>query len=339
MSGDKDLTSQNGGKDKKKKKEKIPMASVGEVFSFMWALGPMSRLMFLVGCIAAVANGAVYPGLAYLFSNSFSDIAGAADGLANIRELSFTFLIVGVYALVAATLQTGMLEIVAARSTRSFRLQWFNALLRQDSAFYDVYDVSGMAASIQPNSTKFARGTGRKLGEGIQFFTTFVGGIGYAFYSSWKVALVIMAVLPFVSLAAIGVMSINQTKGSRASASYSKASSISYAAVASIKTVLSLNAVPEFIKEYKDATLEAYKQSVAPLLKQGFAFGSMLGSFICLYCILTLYGAYLIYKDVRAEGCDPAASKFGTPCENSGPAVFGVSKCMFRGTIALVPQC
>lgn len=323
MSDTKDASRKAKKAEKKKKKKAQPMATPGEVFSFMWELGGMNRLLFFVGLIAAVGNGAVYPALAYLFSNSFSDIAGAADGLENIERLAFTFMIVGVYALVVAFLQTSCLEIVSNRATQSFRMQWFNALLRQDSAFYDVYDISGMAASIQPNAVKFQRGTGRKLGEGLQFFTTFVGGIGYAFYASWRVALVILGVLPFVSVAAIAVLTINQTKGSRAAAAYNLASSVAYSTVSSIKTVLSLNAIPEMISQYKEATLEAYNQSVRPLVRQGLAFGSMLGSFICLYCVLTLYGTYLIYRDVESEGCDPSASGVGTVCPESGPAVFG----------------
>ena len=322
MSATTDFSRDEKGKEEKKKKSQ-PMASVTEVFSFMWDLGPANRLLFFVGCAAGVGNGLVYPMLAYLFSTSFSSIVGAKDGLEQVTTLAYTFMIFGAYALLMAFLQTACLEIVATRSTRSFRMQWFNALLSQDAAFFDVYDISGMAASIQPNANKFNRGTGRKLGEGIQFMTTFVGGIAYAFYSSWKTAFVILAILPFVSLAALGVLTINQTKGARASAAYSLAGSTAYATVSSIKTVLSLNAIPEMIAQYKEATLEAYNQSVGPLVKQGLAFGSMLGSFICLYCVLTLFGAYLIYQDVSASGCDPSNSGYGTSCSNSGPAVFG----------------
>ena len=307
----------------KKKKTPTPMATITEVLSFMWHLGPSNRLLFFTGCAAAIGNGLVCPILAYLFSSSFSKIVGAADGLDQVTTLAYTFMVVGVYGLVMAFLKTACLEVVATRATRSFRMQWFDALLRQDAAFFDVYDISGIAASIQPNATKFNRGMGRKLGEGIEFMTTFVGGIGYAFYSSWKIAFAILAVLPLVSLAARGVLTINQTKGARANAAYSLAGSAAYATVSSIKTVLSLNAIPEMIAQYRDATLEAYKQSVGPLVKQGFAFGSMLGSFICLYCVLTLFGTFLIYRDVQASGCDPSSSGYGTVCENSGPAVLG----------------
>jgi len=55
-----------------------------------------------------------------------------------------------------------------------------------------------------------------------------------------------------------------------------------------------------------------------------FSVGSMLGSFICLYCILTLYGASLLFMDVRKNGCDPSASMPGNKaCSSTGVQVFG----------------
>ena len=298
------------------------MATTSEVFSFMWGLGPGNRVLFFVGCLAGVANGLIYPVLAYIMSTSFSSIVAAQDGLEQVRKSAFMFTIVGAYALVVAFVQTGCLEIVATRASKAFRMQWFNALLSQDAAFFDVYDISGIAASIQPSSAKFNRGTGRKLGEGIQFTTIFVGGIVFAFYSNWKVALVILCALPFVSVASMSVLTINQTKGARASAAYSSAGSTAYATVSSIKTVLSLNAVLEMISQYKDATMEAFTQSVAPLMNEGIAFGSMLGSIMMLYCALTLFGSFLIYQEVASDGCDPSDSGYGTGCANSGPEVF-----------------
>lgn len=314
-----------GDNENKKKKIKPKMATSGEVLSFVWELGPGNRLLFVIGCVAGVLNGAVYPIIAYLFSNAFSDIAGSADnGLDLVREIAFTFLIVGVYALVVALLQGGCLELVALRASRSFRTQWFQALLRQDMAYFDVYDVAGLAASVGPDSNKFHRGIGKKLGEGIQFFSTFVGGLIYAFYTSWRVALVILALLPVCGLAGMGLLQINQKKGERASQAYARAGGVAYNTVSSIKTVLSLNAITKMIEEYKEATLEAFRSSVGPLWKQGFAFGSMLGSLIVLYAVLTLYGGYLLYSDVSDTGCDPSDSvNDNPPCDSTGTSVFG----------------
>ena len=134
----------------------------------------------------------VFPILAYLFSSAFTDIAGAAtQGLDQVRELAFTFMIVGVYALVAATIQTTCFEVVAYRASERLRLDWFHSLLRQDQAFYDVYDISVIATGVNAASNKYRRAMGRKFGEGIQFTTTGIGGIVYALFASWRVALVV----------------------------------------------------------------------------------------------------------------------------------------------------
>lgn len=131
---------------KKKAKSTDPMASVGDVIGFVWDLGMGSRVLFVVGSISGFGNGMVYPILAWIFSNSFSKISSASSGLAQIRELSFTFMILGAFAFVMACLQTGCLEICAHRATKAFRLQWFQSLLRQDAAFFDVYDIGGKFA-------------------------------------------------------------------------------------------------------------------------------------------------------------------------------------------------
>ena len=258
----------------KKKKEAKPMASFSETMGFVWNCGPKVQLLLVIGSIAGVANGLVYPILAYLFSSAFSDISSAENqGLKQVRELAFTFMVVGSYALVAATIQGWCFETCAYYGSQAFRLQWFQALLRQDPAYFDVRDVGGIAAQIGPNSIKFRRGVGRKFGEGIQFFITGVGGLGYAFFASWRVALVILAIIPFVAVAAMSTVTLNQTKGKRAAESYKAAGSVAYSTVSAIRTVLSLNAVEDMIERYKVATTQAFEVATQILIKIGLANG------------------------------------------------------------------
>lgn len=267
-------SSRSSDAEKKKNEGKKPMATIGETLHFAFESGANMKLLFAVGFIAAFLNGLVYPILAYLFSSSFSDISAAANGgLKQVRELAYTFLIVGAYALVCGLVQTWSFEVLAVNATKKFRLEWFKALLRQDQSFFDVHDIGGIAGQVGVSSNKYRRGMGRKFGEGIQFLTTGIGGIGYGFYASWRVALVVLSVVPFVSVAAIMVLKINQTKGSRAAASYKAASGVAYSSVSAIKTVLSLNGIQEMIDRYIDATLEAYKSATGALINQGLANG------------------------------------------------------------------
>lgn len=139
-----------------------------------------------------------------------------------------------------------------------------------------MYDIGGVAGQIGNQSDKFRRGIGRKFGEGIQFTTTGVGGIIFSLYSDWRVSLVIIAMIPFVSMAGLAVMSLNQKKGRLSAESYKHAGGVAYSAVSSIKTVQSLNAIIEMVEMYKAATLEAFISSKSLLLKQGMANGEMI---------------------------------------------------------------
>eukprot|EP01083_Nonionella_stella_P238110 834680_1 len=88
--------------------------------------------------------------------------------------------------------------------------------------------------------------------------------------------------------------------------------------------------------------MEAYRSAVAPLWKQGFVNGTMLGSFILLYAILTLYGSHLLYKDIRATGCDASAGVPGVDdCGETGSSVFGAmlgAACAAQG-VSQVANC
>jgi ATP-binding cassette subfamily B (MDR/TAP) protein 1 len=177
---------------------------------------------------------------------------------------------------------------------------------------------------MEQTSNKFRRGIGRKLGEGVQNFTTGVGGVVYGFYAAWNIAMVVLAIVPFIALATTMTMSYNQTKGVRSAKSYRTAGGVAYASVSGIRTVLSLNAVREMICQYQDATKEAFQIATSFLWKQGFASGSMLGTALCLYGILTLYGSSILYKDIDNTGCDPSDGVSNNiSCETTGVDVFG----------------
>lgn len=327
----KDAASDSGStKSKSSKKvdtiqQKEYVATVRETFSFVVDGGRKNVLLFCLGTLGAFGNGIVYPLVAWIFSHSFTDI-GATDvnGLGPIRELAFWFMGIGAYALVVATIQTACFEIIAYRAAESMRLKWFHALLRQDPAFFDVYDVGGLANSVNPAANRYRRGLGRKFGEGIQFSTTIIGGLIYAFWEEWRVTMLVFAFSPFIAYFAMAVVQINQTKTTRSSAAYSRAGGVAYATVSGIKTVLSLNAVPTMVEQYKDATTEAFNLSVKPLVRQGFVNGMMLGSFIALYLVVTLYGSFIIFRDIRDTGCDPSGALLdNTTCTSTAPNVLG----------------
>ena len=59
--------------------------------------------------------------------------------------------------LVSLTGQGSFLEIAATEATLDFKTKWFDALLRQDMAYYDIKVVSGQATIVSANANKFKK--------------------------------------------------------------------------------------------------------------------------------------------------------------------------------------
>jgi ATP-binding cassette subfamily B (MDR/TAP) protein 1 len=200
------------------KESTAPMSSLSDLFSFIDSR--KSKFFFLLGTIGGILNGLVYPAIAYIFSNSFSSLSSTS--MHAIRIMGLRFVGIGAYAFIVGSIQNISFEITGKMAMSSFRLKWFKALLRQDAAFYDVYSVSGYATSMGANAKLIDRGLGAKFGEGIQYIVTGFGGIAFALWQSWRVSLVILAVLPLLSISALAVMKINQNQTASATKAYAK---------------------------------------------------------------------------------------------------------------------
>jgi len=309
-------------KEGEAKTENVPLASLSEVYSF----GEGKFWYVFGGMCASAVTGCVFPAMAYVFADSFEQLAATTDGdfLADIRGIAYTFMVLGVVAFTFMTLQSALLETAAGIMTRDMKDKWFQALLRQDIAFFDIKDVSGTSTIITSNGAKFKKGTGRKMGEMIQFTATFLGGMGYAFWSSWQASLITLAVVPFMSASALFLVKLNTTQTARANETYAEAGSIVYSTVSSIRTILSLNAIPIMIEKFKNATQKAFEGAAGLAYWLGLANGSLMGSFLLAYVGITLYGSFLLYDSVRETGCDPSGTVSGVKsCTPRGVEIFG----------------
>jgi ABC-type bacteriocin/lantibiotic exporter with double-glycine peptidase domain len=101
------------------------------------------RMIFAAGVVGAIINGLLYPAIAFLFAESLSTMAGVStsSSLEPLKQVAFYFLLVGVVALIFGLLQGWCFEIVAHHGAKNFSRAWFEALLRQDAAFFGTFIV------------------------------------------------------------------------------------------------------------------------------------------------------------------------------------------------------
>jgi ABC-type multidrug transport system fused ATPase/permease subunit len=75
----------------------------------------------------------------------------------SVKELTYIFLGLGVIAFLALCGYATLLETSAQNMTNDFKRQWFRALLRQDMAYFDIQDVTGLATMISTNGARYKR--------------------------------------------------------------------------------------------------------------------------------------------------------------------------------------
>jgi len=331
----------NNSKDDKSKDDGMtgPQASVSEVLSF--AETTAVKLQIVGGLICAAVSGIVVPSMAFLFASVFEDLSSdptSSDFLKNIRELAFAFCVLGVIIFFSMSTQAGLLETAAGQMTKTMQRRWFDSLLRQDAAYFDIKQISSTATLISTNGKRFKKGVGRKLGEGVQYAVTFFGGLIYAFSQSWRVSLLVLTVVPFMVGCTGFLLKVNQSKTTRTNAGYAKVGGIVHTAVSSIRTILSLNAVEDIIEEFTTATQDAFVAASSFVIWEGLANGTVLGSFLLSYIPVVLYGSFLLYDNVRDSGCDPSGGvEDNVTCGPGAIEVFGaLMGITFAG--AVLPQ-
>jgi ABC transporter transmembrane region len=145
------------GLSEESEKAADPLATIQEVYSFV--PNTRTKVLIAVGFFFACCSGVVFPAMAWIFSGSFSDLSASTDEeyMRGIRNLAFSFMVLGLVAFVFMTMQALLLELAATEMTAEFKHRWFQALLRQDLAYYDLRDISGTATILTSNAQKFKR--------------------------------------------------------------------------------------------------------------------------------------------------------------------------------------
>jgi hypothetical protein len=90
---DSDVSKSNG--ENKPNNETGPVANSSDVFSKFGRTPKVFMLRFF-GVLFSIISGAVYPIMAFYWAKSSEDLGGMGDDyMAQVRELVFTFLILG----------------------------------------------------------------------------------------------------------------------------------------------------------------------------------------------------------------------------------------------------
>nr|GMC75949.1 ABC transporter B family member 19-like [Ipomoea batatas] len=236
---------------------------------------------------------------------------------------------------VGAYLEITCWRIVGERSVYRIRTKYLRAVLRQDIGYFDTeMNTADIMHGISSDVAQIQEVMGEKMAHFVHHIFTFICGYIVGFLRSWKISLVVLAVIPLNMLCGIVYKAVYVGLTAKEEESYRKAGTIAEQAISSIRTVSSFVAEDYLAAKYSDSL----ENSVRFGARLGFAKGAGLGIiYFITYATWALafwYGSILVAKKEISGGA-AIACFFGVNVGSRGLALSLSYFAQFaQGTVA-----
>ena len=153
----------------------------------------------------AAASGAIQPAFGLIYAQ-FITIFFQDDSALRAGAQLYCGAFVGFACAVflATTLRIGMFSLVGERLTRRLRVMAYRAVLRQPMAYFDLPENSSgrLNTRLATDAAIVKSGTGETVGQIYQAGFAILAAMVIAFLASWRLALILLAVMPLQVLGA-----------------------------------------------------------------------------------------------------------------------------------------
>lgn len=267
------LESQNHSSDDEKptgeseeKDSKESEGSLKDYFRIFTYASTVDRILYALGFTGAIAVGAALPLMTLVFGAStaeFNQQAASQDSAtftSNINSLILYFVYLFVARFVIGYLGTLCICIAAARTTCSLRKDFMGKLLRQEVAHFDKASSGSAATQVTTNGNRINQGIAEKLYTCVQGISLFISGFVVALAVQWKLALIVMSIIPAIFLITGVCIGLDAPIEARITKIYSQAGTLAQDAISSIKTIHAFGAHQKIVERYDKYLQTAHKE-------------------------------------------------------------------------------
>ena len=240
---------------------------------------------FLPGMVCAVASGGTYPSFSILFGLALTNFSKCQNELgencpepqrsdmrhtANMQALYF--FIIAIISTFSTIFQMALIQQGSAMLMQRLRSRMFRAYLRADVSFFDEKDHSSgaLTSALAENTQKINGFIGVSLGTIVQSISTLIVGAIIALIYGWKLALVVIACIPFTLCAGFVRLWLVVMKDVKVRKAHLVSSQKACESANAIRTVASLTREDDCLAEYSESL-----QSASQVAKKAALYGNI----------------------------------------------------------------
>ncbi|KAI3846864.1 hypothetical protein MKX03_008457 [Papaver bracteatum] len=285
--------------DSPEEKPQMPIKEKDQKVSFLRLarLNKPELHILLFGVLFAVVNGIVFPAYAIMFSGMITTFYEPPSKLRkDSRFWALMYVALGIVSLVAAPAKGYFFAVAGCKLIKRIRSMCFEKVVHMDISWFDEPEHSSGAigARLSADAATVRSLVGDALGLLIENIATLIFGLGVAFLANWKLALIVVVLLPLLGLNAWVQVKVMKGFGGDAKVMYEEASQVASDAVGNIRTVASFCAEGKVINLYQNKCNGLKKTGIKRGLLSGFSFGISFFFMFGVYATTFYAGAILL---------------------------------------------
>ena len=188
--------------EKEKKKSRISKEDLKSAFYIYKYMLPY-KWYFLLGMLMLVFGSLLFMLFPAVAGEMISTASGEPKYPITINQYGFIFVFIAVGMGIISYFRIFLFAIVAENSMGAIRKELFKKLVSKDIAFFEKRRVGEITSRITADVEQIQSAFSVTLAEFFRQFITLFVGIGFLFYLSWRLSLVMLAVFPIVIIFAI----------------------------------------------------------------------------------------------------------------------------------------
>ncbi|KAL8232761.1 hypothetical protein R6Q57_002539 [Mikania cordata] len=253
--------------------------------------------VLIMGSIAAIINGTIYPIYSILLSNMIKTFYKPPHEIKSDSKFwALMFLILGVVSFAVYPSRCYLFAVAGSKLIKRIRSLCFEKVINMEIGWFDEPENStgAIGARLSTDAASVRGLVGDALAQIVQDLACVTFGLVIAFAACWQLALIILTLVPLMS--ANGYVQMRFMRGFSADLKlmYEQASHVANDAVRSTRTVASFCAQDRVMQLYRQKCEGPKKTGIKQGLISGTGFGVSLFLVFCLQAASFYAGARLV---------------------------------------------
>jgi ATP-binding cassette subfamily B protein len=181
-----------------------------------------------------------------------------AKGIGSLDRTALELLGISLVQAIAFAVRFALFTIAGERIVAHLRRDLFARLMEQEIAFFDEKKTGELTNRLASDTTVLQNTVSVNISMGLRFVASVAGGIGLLFYTSVKLTLLMLAVVPPIALGAVAYGRRLRKLSRDVQDALAGSSEVAEEALSGIRTVRAFTAEPSEAQRYTDAVMKSF---------------------------------------------------------------------------------